>query len=201
MTPLMKGIILGFSIAAPVGPIGILCIRKTLDQGRSFGFIAGLGAATADAIYGSVAALGLTMVSQFLIKQSTWINLFGAVFLLYLSYITFRAPIKNNIESDRTRTNYFRTFGTTLILTLTNPLTIVSFVGIFAGMNIGPESETSLYLVLGVFLGSAIWWLLLSGIVGSLRQMISTRAMKRLNTLSSLILFGFGIYSFYKILY
>lgn len=91
MTPLMKGIILGFSIAAPVGPIGVLCIKKTLSQGRAYGFIAGLGAATADAIYGCIAAFGLTIITQFLLRQSNWINLIGAVFLLYLAYITFRA--------------------------------------------------------------------------------------------------------------
>ncbi|WP_328591333.1 LysE family translocator [Paenibacillus albiflavus] len=185
-------------MAAPVGPIGILCIRKTLNQGRSYGFISGLGAATADAIYGSIAALGLTIISQFLIKQANWINLFGAIFLLYLAYVTFRAPVSNNIEKDHDKGNYFKTFGTTLFLTLTNPLTIVSFIGIFAGMNIGSVSGSSVYLVLGVFMGSAIWWLLLSSFVGLFRKMISSESMKLINTISGLILFGFGIYSLYK---
>lgn len=198
MTPLIKGILLGFSIAAPVGPIGILCIRKTLHQGGSYGFISGLGAATADAIYGSIAALGLTIISQFLIRQTTWINLLGAVFLLYLAYTTFRAPVGNHIGTDNGSMNYIRTFGTTLFLTLTNPLTIVSFVGIFAGMNIGSVSIASVYLVFGVFLGSALWWLLLSLLVGLLREMISVRTMRLINTISSLVLAAFGIYSLYK---
>ncbi|MGG3280085.1 LysE/ArgO family amino acid transporter [Paenibacillus solani] len=178
MTPLMKGIILGFSIAAPVGPIGVLCIKKTLSQGRSYGFIAGLGAATADAIYGCIAAFGLTIISQFLLRQSNWINLLGAVFLLYLAYVTFRVPVRNSIEKNHARNNYYKTFGTTLFLTLTNPLTIVSFIGIFAGMNIGPVPGSSVYSVLGVFIGSATWWLLLSFFVGLFRRMISLRTMK-----------------------
>ncbi|TJY41091.1 LysE family translocator [Cohnella pontilimi] len=198
MAPILKGIILGFSIAAPVGPIGVLCIRKTLDQGRIMGFAAGLGAATADAVYGSVAALGLSLVMQFLIKQSIWINVLGAVFLLYLAYKTFRAPIRHDHAPDIARLNYMKTFGTTLLLTLTNPLTIVSFVGIFAGMNIASESDQSLFLVLGVFVGSAIWWLFLISIVGSFRQMMSTRIMKWINSLSAFILLGFGMYSLYK---
>jgi len=199
MISLVKGIIIGFSIAAPVGPIGILCIRKTLYQGRSYGFISGMGAATADAIYGCIAALGLTFISKFLISLSTWINLFGAVFLFYLAYVTYRVPVSNNIENDHAKGNYLRTFVTTLFLTLMNPLTIVSFIGIFAGLNIGPVSGSSIYLVVGVFLGSALWWLLLSSFVGLFRKMISSRTMKLINTFSSLILFGFGIYSIYKI--
>jgi len=197
MTPLMKGIILGFSIAAPVGPIGVLCIKKTLSQGRVYGFIAGLGAATADAIYGCIAAFGLTIISQFLLRQSNWINLLGAVFLLYLAYVTFRAPVSNSIEGNHARNNYFKTFGTTLFLTLTNPLTIISFIGIFAGMNIGSVLGSSVYLVFGVFIGSATWWLLLSFFVGLFRRMISLKTMKLINTISSLILLGFGVYSLY----
>ncbi|WEK56017.1 MAG: LysE family transporter [Candidatus Cohnella colombiensis] len=198
MTTIITGIILGISIAAPVGPIGILCIRKTLTQGKAFGFVSGMGAATADAIYGSIAALGLTIISNFLIEQSTWINVAGATFLLYLAYSTFKAPVKDSVGIDRGKMDYFKTFGTTLLLTLMNPLTIISFVGIFAGMNLGSASQSPVQLVLGVFIGSAIWWLLLSTIVGSLKQMISFRMMKFINIISSLIILGFGILNIYK---
>jgi len=198
MTPLLKGIILGLSIAAPVGPIGILCIRKTLNQGKLFGFISGLGAATADAIYGSIAALGLTVITQFLIRQATWINLLGALFLMYLAFTTLRTPVRNHIELDQPKMSPIRTFGTTLLLTLTNPLTIMSFIGIFAGMNIGPVSTSSVYLVAGVFLGSALWWLLLCSFVGLFRQMISVGTMKWINGLSSMILLGFAIVNIYQ---
>lgn len=198
MTPLLNGMLLGFSIAAPVGPIGILCLRKTLTQGRSFGFVAGLGAASADAVYGSMAALGLTVISHFLIRYSPWVQLLGALFLLYLAYSTFRSPVTQAAEADIARTNYLKTFITTFFLTLTNPLTILSFIGIFAGMNIASGSVSSVYLIVGVFLGSAAWWLILSTVAGLLRQMIRPRVMKMINLLSGLILLAFGIYSLYS---
>lgn len=198
MTPLFNGLLLGFSIAAPVGPIGILCLRKTLTQGRSFGFVAGLGAASADAIYGSAAALGLTIISQFLIKYASWVQLVGALFLLFLAYRTFSSPVMHTEDSDISRTDYLRTFVTTFFLTLTNPLTILSFIGIFAGMNLASGSVSSVYLIVGVFLGSAAWWLLLSTVVGLLRKMIGSKTMKFINLFSSLILLSFGIYSMYS---
>lgn len=198
MTPLLNGILLGFSIAAPVGPIGILCLRKTLTQGRSFGFVAGLGAASADAVYGSMAALGLTVISHFLIRYSPWVQLLGAIFLLYLAYSTFRSPVTQAAEADIVKTNYLKTFITTFFLTLTNPLTILSFIGIFAGMNIASGSVSSVYLVVGVFLGSAAWWLILSTVAGLLRQMIRPHVMKMINLFSGLILLSFGIYSLYS---
>lgn len=198
MTPLLNGILLGFSIAAPVGPIGILCLRKTLTQGRSFGFVAGLGAASADAVYGSMAALGLTVISHFLIRYSPWVQLLGAIFLLYLAYTTFRSPVTQATEADIAKTNYLKTFITTFFLTLTNPLTILSFIGIFAGMNIASGSVSSVYLIVGVFLGSAAWWLILSTVAGLLRQMIRPHVMKMINLFSGLILLAFGIYSLYS---
>lgn len=198
MTPLFNGLLLGFSIAAPVGPIGILCLRKTLTQGRSFGFVAGLGAASADAIYGSAAALGLTIISQFLIKYASWVQLVGALFLLFLAYRTFSSPVMHREDSGISRTDYLRTFVTTFFLTLTNPLTILSFIGIFAGMNLASGSVSSVYLIVGVFLGSAAWWLLLSTVVGLLRKMIGSKTMKFINLFSSLILLSFGIYSMYS---
>lgn len=198
MTSLFNGLLLGFSIAAPVGPIGILCLRKTLTQGRSFGFVAGLGAASADAIYGSVAALGLTIISQILIDYASWVQLIGALFLLYLAYRTFSSPVKHTEDSDISRSDYLRTFVTTFFLTLTNPLTILSFIGIFAGLNMASGSVSSIYLIVGVFIGSAAWWLLLSTVVGVLREMIGTKTMKLINLFSSLILLSFGIYSMYS---
>lgn len=198
MTPLLNGMLLGFSIAAPVGPIGILCLRKTLTQGRSFGFVAGLGAASADAVYGSMAALGLTVISHFLIRYSPWVQLLGAIFLLYLAYTTFRSPVTQATEADIAKTNYLKTFITTFFLTLTNPLTILSFIGIFAGMNIASGSVSSVYLIVGVFLGSAAWWLILSTVAGLLRQMIRPHVMKMINLFSGLILLAFGIYSLYS---
>jgi threonine/homoserine/homoserine lactone efflux protein len=195
-----QGLIIGFSIAAPVGPIGILCIRRTLAEGRFSGFVSGLGAATADAVYGSIAGFGLTFVSIFLIEKSHWLRLIGGIFLLYLGVRTFLTQTKSLTDSDNLMpqevnltSNYFSTF----VLTLTNPLTIISFAAIFAGLGIGSSSSenylSALILVIGVFLGSCSWWFLLSGVVGLFRQRFKQGSLIWVNRISGVIIFIFGI--------
>ncbi|HEX3049030.1 MAG TPA: LysE family transporter [Aggregatilineaceae bacterium] len=189
---LIKGLVIGFSIAAPVGPIGVLCIRRTLAQGRWFGLVSGLGAASADAIYGSIAGFGLTVISQFLVDQQTAFRLIGGLFLCYLGLRTFRAhPVDHAAEARDSGLcgAYFSTLG----LTLTNPVTILSFAAIFAGLGIIDSHFSALILVLGVFLGSASWWLLLSGLVSMFRVAFDPARLFLLNRLSGLILVIFGV--------
>lgn len=202
MMPWLQGVVLGLSIAAPVGPIGLLCIKTTLSRGRLLGFLSGLGAATADGLYGAMAALGLSVVTQFLVGQSDWIQLVGALFLLYLAYRTFRAPLAEDGETGRSGggRGYAGTYFTTLFLTLTNPMTIVSFFGIFAGLNVSGDTGSSLQLVAGVFTGSALWWLLLCGIVGFVRRVVSRTLMRWLNLLSGTVLLIYGLASLYRLI-
>src|SRR5262245_23551445 len=168
---LLRGLLIGFSIAAPVGPIGVLCIRRTLADGRLAGLVSGLGAATADAFYGCVAAFGLTAVSGFLISQQTWLRLFGGLFLCYLGIRTLlAAPAEKPAIATGRRPSPGRgllaAYTSTFALTVANPATILSFAAIFAGMGAGITSRSyasAALLVSGVFLGSALWWLLLSG--------------------------------------
>lgn len=191
----LKGIILGFSIAAPVGPIGVLCIRKTLQFSRSSGFFSGLGAASADAVYAIIAAFGLTLVSNFLLAGQFWLRLIGGLFLLYLGWKTFIAkPISQS--KDVPHTTLLNDFVSTFFLTITNPMTILSFLAIFAGLglsNIQGDYTQSSALVLGVFLGSAIWWLILSEGVTLFRKKISQNVMTWINRIAGLIILGFGI--------
>jgi threonine/homoserine/homoserine lactone efflux protein len=195
----MNGIIIGLSIAAPVGPIGLLCIRRTLNQGRLHGFVSGLGAASADSCYGIVAALGLTVVARFLTDQATWLNLAGSIVLFYLAYSTSKVSVINDpARTKPSNEGYLNAYGSTLLLTLTNPMTILSFAGIFAGMNIDQGSGSSLWLVLGVFIGSALWWMLLCLIVGLLKRMIGQKTLRTINLASAFILAAFGIYSLYQ---
>lgn len=193
---LFNGILLGFSIAAPVGPIGILCIRRTLAKGMYYGFVSGLGAATADAIYGLVAVLGLSAVSDVLLNQQLFLRLGGGLFLLYLSLKNLRsAPAQTTISIGRD--GLLAAYFSTLLLTLTNPMTILSFAAIFAGFGIAESSGLflpPLLLVLGVFLGSLLWWLILSGTINRFRQNFNPQQLKWVNHLSALILFGFAIY-------
>ena len=199
---LMKGMIIGLSIAVPVGPIGILCIRRTLNKGRMTGFLSGLGAATADAFYGAVAGFGLTFLSNFLIGQQTWLRLIGGVVLCYLGIRTFVSkPAEQgaSVEGNSLWSAYFSTF----FLTLTNPMTILFFAAVFAGLGVGSAGDhyvSAGILVLGVFIGSALWWLILSGFTGLLRGMFNVKRMQWLNRISGLIIIGFGLFAFLSLL-
>ncbi len=190
----LKGALLGLAIAAPVGPIGLLCIRRTLAQGRVAGFVSGLGAASADMVYGAIAAFGLTAITGLLVRQQGWLRLVGGLFLCYLGARTLLArPGGSTAEAEgRSRAGaYLATFA----LTLTNPMTILSFAAIFAGAGVaqtGGSYGAAAAMVLGVFLGSAAWWLLLSTGVSLLRSRFDARAALWVNRLSGLIILGFG---------
>lgn len=190
----LRGLVIGFSIAAPVGPIGILCIRRTLADGRASGFLSGLGAATADALYGCVAGFGLTVISSFLVDQRFWIQLVGGVFLLALGVKTLRsAPAER--PATASGTGLAGSYLSTLFLTLTNPMTIISFAGIFAALGVaetGGDLSAAAWLVLGVFIGSAAWWLVLSGGVGLMRERLSAGILRWTNRVSGVVLVIFG---------
>jgi threonine/homoserine/homoserine lactone efflux protein len=192
----LQGLLIGFSIAAPVGPIGLICIRSSLTSGRLSGLTAGLGAATADALYGIVAGFGITIISGFLLEQSIWLRIFGGAFLCYLGFKTILTR-PAHLDFKVLRRSLLRTYGTTFILTLTNPITILSFAAIFAGLGI-PVNEneiiSSLLLVSGVFCGSALWWLFLSSSVSLLKIYFNIRTFSWLNRLTGSVFFGFGIY-------
>jgi threonine/homoserine/homoserine lactone efflux protein len=191
----IKGFVIGFSIAAPVGPIGILCIQRTVSGGQVRGLVTGLGAATADAIYGLIAAFGLTFISNFLVAQSVWFRLFGGLFLFYLGLrALFRNPRQQSV-SVANSTN-FAAYGTTFFLTLTNPMTILFFAGIFAGLGIVSESAryaSAALMVMGVFTGSATWWLLLSGATGILRNKMREVNLAWVNKIAGLVILAFGV--------
>nr|WP_082927208.1 LysE family transporter [Paenibacillus oryzisoli] len=198
MIPLLKGLLLGFSIAAPVGPIGILCMRRTLTLGRWHGFLSGLGAATADAIYGFIAGFGLTLVTSFLLDQKVMLQLVGGLFLVYLGVQTFRS--KPAAEAAKaTGGTLFKSYLSTLLLTITNPMTIMSFVGAFAGLGLGDSADAgfapAITLVIGVFTGSALWWLLLSLFVGLLRERLKGTAFLWINRISGAMLSAFGLFA------
>ncbi len=192
---LLRGIIIGFAVAAPVGPIGVLCIRRTLTDGRAAGLVSGLGAATADALYGCIAGFGLVFISDFLISQGTWLRLIGGAFLLYLGMRTFLArPAEGAVSSQGD--GLAAAYASTFFLTLTNPLTILSFAAIFAGLGVGSARGnyiSAATLVLGVFLGSALWWLILSGATGLFRDRFSLGGLRWVNRISGAVIAGFGL--------
>ncbi len=193
----IKGLIIGFSIAAPVGPIGILCIRRTLAEGRVPGFISGLGAATADALYGCIAGFGLTFISSFLIHQLGWFQPIGGAFLCYLGVRAFLSKPADPLASEKGK-GLGSAYASTFFLTLTNPMTILAFAAIFAGLGVASESKdyvTAGILVMGVFLGSTLWWVILSNGVGLFRRKFDLGALRWVNRISGTILMGFGLIS------
>jgi threonine/homoserine/homoserine lactone efflux protein len=192
---LLRGLIIGFSIAAPVGPIGVLCIRRTLAEGRVHGLVSGLGAATADAIYGCVAGFGLTFVSGILISQQVWLRLIGGAFLCYLGFKTFLARPAERAASARSG-GLAGTYASTFFLTITNPMTILSFAAVFAGLGLAGANGNYVsagVLVLGVFAGSALWWLILSGGVGMFRARFNPGGLRWVNRISGVVITGFGL--------
>lgn len=198
MNPWVQGALIGFSIAAPVGPIGLLCIRRAMTQGRLNGLVSGLGAATADTFYGLLAALGLTAVTQVLLDQRHWLQGIGGVFLLGMGIATFKAEVATAAANDSgARPGLGGAFGSTLLLTLTSPMTVLAFAGVFAGLGLGQASamgvRPALLLVGGVFCGSALWWLLLSTFAASVGRKLERRHFVLLNRCSGSLLAGFGL--------
>ncbi|QEX23096.1 lysine transporter LysE [Hypericibacter adhaerens] len=193
---LLKGLAIGLAIAAPVGPIGLLCIRRSLAQGRLAGFVTGLGAATADGVYGAIGAFGITAISALLIDQQRWLALAGGLFLIWLGIAGLRrAPAVEAAAPPRQARDLAGYFLSTFALTLTNPATILSFAAVFAGLGLGGAGsvDAALVTIAGVFAGSALWWLCLSAAVGWLRERLGPGLLVWINRLSGLVLIGFGL--------
>lgn len=193
---LLRGIALGFAVAAPVGPIGLLCVRRTLHHGPAMGLATGLGAAIADSVYGAIAAFSVSALISFLTGYETQFRLFGGLFMLVVAYRAFQAPLATPAKS-RDTASWFGGFATGIMLTFTNPITIFAFFALFAGFGLGGELGRfdALTLVGGVFLGSLGWWLVLNGTVSMMRGRISERVFRHINHGAAVALAGFGAYA------
>lgn len=198
----IKSLTIGLSIAAPVGPIGLLCIQRSLSRGFRSGFATGMGAACADGIYGLLGALGIAGIAATLPALSIVLKIGGGAFLLWLAWAVAREkPSAPVAVSDTTRTSTTREFLTTFGLTLSNPMTIISFIGIFAAL--GPLSADAsgrggsgwvavIPMVAGVFVGSAAWWLCLSGATSALGKRMPVSFIHGIARLSALVIAVFG---------
>lgn len=193
--PFLQGCLVGVSIAAPVGPIGVLCIRRALSGGWGVGLATGLGAAVADTLYGTVAALGLGAISELLMLVSGWVGILGGLFLCFLGIRTWRSVPSDTPATSAAASDLGSAFFSTLLLTLANPATVLSFAALCAGFGIGTRiqgMEIPVWIA-GVFAGSAAWWLLLSGSVASLRHAMTPAWMRWINRLSGALILGWGV--------
>jgi len=192
----LRGLAVGFALAAPVGPVGVLCVRRALADGRHAAFIAGLGAAFADTFYGAVAGLGVTVVSSFLVEHHIFLRIVGGLILIVLGTrsLCMRQPFE---PTPACGPGLLKDFVSTFLITLTNPGTILASMGVFAAFGAFGQQEmgSSAILILGIFGGSTLWWVILSGAASAARSRLSPRALERLNQGSgiTLLLFGLGI--------
>jgi threonine/homoserine/homoserine lactone efflux protein len=194
---LFKWIIIWFSIAAPVGPIWMLCINRTLKWWKINWLAVGFWAATADAMYWLIAAFWLTIISDFLLNYEKFIKIFWSIFLIYLAYTIFVSKVEKTIKIWKHKwiaKEYFYSF----LLTISNPITILSFLAIFSSLN---WLSSSFIIVLWVFLWSILWWLILVFFTSFIHQKISKNILKNINVLSWIILLLFAFYSIYSVLF
>ena len=198
MNLFVKGLIVGFCLAAPVGPIAAICVQRTISKRWISGVVSGLGAAAADALYGAVAAFGATIISEFLISERAWLQRIGGAILILLGlrllFFT-RLRERNNAKNGAQNRSLVGDFVSTLVLTLTNPMTFVAFAAIFATMGIGAVRGRPILtaeLVGGVFLGSAIWWLILCGGAYLVRHHFDFRKLTAINRATGVFVIAVG---------
>ena len=192
---LLKGLAIGFSLAAPVGPVGILCIRRTLAYGSKRGIVVGLSAASADMIYGVVAAFGVTLISDFISQQQHWIRFVGGIFMLILGYRTFFSHPATDMATNG-KNGHARTFVSIFFLTLTNPMTLFAFAAVFAGIGLDQaigHHGFAVFLVIGIFVGSLAWFSLLTGLVHIFHEKLTTDGLVIINKIAGSLLALFGI--------
>lgn len=191
---LIRGLAVGFTIAAAVGPISLLTIRRTIADGRGYGLVSGIGVAAADASYAAVAAFGLTAVTSVLVGAATALSLIGGAVLVGLAIRTIRAQPAETAASTEDRPGLAGAFLSIYALTMTNPMTILSFAAIFAGLGLSGRGDLdAALLTVGVFLGSSLWWVVLTAIVGRVRGRITPQVLIWINRVSGAVLLVFGL--------
>jgi len=189
-----RGFAIGFTIAMGVGPMSLLTIRRTIAHDRVYGLVSGLGIATADATYGAIAAFGLTAVTAALVGSRTALALIGGAFLVWLAIRTLRARPTSTVAGTDDRPGLPGAWLSMYGLTMTNPTTILSFAAIFAGFGLsGGGALDAAFLTLGVFLGSSLWWVVLTTVVGGLRTRLTPAVLIAINRVSGLLLLAFGM--------
>jgi threonine/homoserine/homoserine lactone efflux protein len=196
---LLRGGVLGFTIAATVGPITMLTIRRTLAYGWAIGFASGLGVVTVDTTYGAVAAFGITAISDVLVAISRPLALVGGVFLIYLGIRTMRSQPTDPRQADPAgRPSVVTAYASIVGLTFTNPLTILSFAALFVSFGVHGSASDAMQVVIGVALGSLLWWVILTTTLAVIRHRLSLRTLRAANVLSGAVITIFGVLALVK---
>lgn len=195
-----QSLLIGLSIAAPVGQIGLLAIQRTLDHGRTAGLATGLGAAFADALYGAVGAFGVSGLIAWLMRIKPWLSLFGGLFLLGLAWRIARRGASRAVAPAPAGGSLLGYLSGTFVLTLSNPSTILSFMAVFGALAGGARSASPWAMVAGVLAGSALWWMVLSATVNRLRRRVDASWLRVINLGSAALLAGLGVWQLGQLL-
>lgn len=198
----LKGALVGLSIAAPVGPVAILCIRQSLSYGWLVGIAAGLGTAIADGCFGAIAAFGTQLVQKLIDSHGHWFYLIGGSFLLYIGAKIFQSEIHPDKKTEKGKRTYAGAFMSTLFLTFASPMTTILFVGMFTTMGVFEKplaGDNILPLSLGVSFGAFAWWICLTGIVSFVSKKMDFKVFTTLNKISGVAIFLFGLLTISKI--
>jgi threonine/homoserine/homoserine lactone efflux protein len=192
----LKGLLIGFAMAVPIGPIGVLCIRKTLTDGHSSGLTIGLGGATADLLYGSIAAFGVTFVSNVIASQEFWVHVIGGGLLLFLGVRTLRARRRDPVLPFDGKG--LGAYASAFLLALTNPVTILAFVAVFAAFGLGYRLNilTASILVTGIFGGSCLWFVTLGFVATFFRKKLNRGGLRWVNRVSGGLIILSGVIAF-----
>lgn len=190
---LIRGVAAGLAISAPVGPVNVLCISRTLARGRTAGIVSGLGAAAADTIYGAIAGFSIHFVISFILREENQIRFYGGILLIAIGVVYyFRKPA--SLQQERQKSAHSE-YATTFLLTLTNPTTVLSFLVVLAALGLAGEEPRlqGLFLVAGIFTGSMLWWVVLAAIASRFRRRIDDRTMVWMNRIGAFAIAAFGL--------
>ncbi len=202
---LVKGAMIGFIVAAPVGPVSLLCIRRSLSKGRIQGFATGLGATIGDMFYASIAAFGLSFVINFLEREDFWLRLLGGSFLFFMGlYVFLKKRAAPSLDVDENVSHLGESFGSAFLLDISNPVVILAYIAIFSGFGLESAEQhlfSALSLVLGVTVGAAIWWFCLVQMICLFRKKITQRGVGLISKIAALVLLIFGLFIIYTSFY
>jgi len=194
---LIKGIIVGFLASIPLGPVGVLCIQRTINKGRTSGLFSGMGAATVDAFFALVAALGLTFIINFIEEQQFYIQMIGGGVLIFLGTRIFNTnPIQQIRRHRKKKNKLIEDFISVFFLTLSNPLAVFLFVAAFAGIGVVTSKDSSVkssLIIAGVFIGATIWWASLTFFVDLFRKKFRLKQLWWINKIAGVLIIVFGI--------
>jgi len=190
----VKGFVVGLLVAVPVGPVGVVCVHRLLTRGKLHGLVSGFGAATADAVWAAVVVFGLTLVSNFLTKHEMWFHVVGGIFLCVLGVRTFFSKERTGSEHN-VGLNHIGNYGSAFLITIMNPVVVLAFAAVFAGLEIVSKNHVQMGLLIGgVFAGSAAWWVVLSAAAGIFNKQFNASSLNWLHKVAGVIIIGFGLF-------